>query len=373
MPSIPSLTAIKPVITDVLQALDAVGVSMAAAMGGIGGHGFMLLSVLFGIMFFYQVFLFMLDADSKIMVDITKLTMTWAILAAMLAGWTSPIGGIGPTSTISVSGFFLKAIPSISEKFTGGNDATPTIVDLHAAAITSLFRVLSPPEESKQKISDKLINAVPIFGFSTVAHAISGIAATGNAFENSDFFSKVVSVLLLLLAAFFTLWSLLTYVFVLNAGQLMMYVGLGLGPILIPFLLIPKLSFLFDGWLKFMISASLYKVVAVMVGLLAIGTLNVIVGYANAASTSDESIIFLSLMVLFFAMLGKQMMGLADNMASSLASGGSSSGGAGDSHALIMGAAKTKNPSKDKRGDGKTDSQPAVKSAAPSPTNNSRS
>jgi len=37
------------------------------------------------------------------------------------------------------------------------------------------------------------------------------------------------------------------------------------------------------------------------------------------------------------------MMGLADNIASSIATGGANSGGAGDSHALLVGAARTNN------------------------------
>ena len=116
----------------------------------------------------------------------------------------------------------------------------------------------------------------------------------------------------------------------------MLYVGLALGPILIPFLLIPNLSFMFNGWLRFMISAALYKVIAVLVALLALGAINKVADYSANLATKDESIIFLSLMVLFFAMLGKQLMGLADNMATSLATGGANSGGAGDSSKLVM-------------------------------------
>ena len=259
----------------------------------------------------------------------------------MLIGWTSPMGGDSPTSKISVAGFFLKAVPEIADEFTDGVDPTEAIVEKHASAIFNIFKVLSPPEKDTQTISDKLINSIPIFGFSTALHLITGESGSGNAFQNASILSMMISAVLLVIAAVVVILSLITFVFVLNAGQMMMYVGLGLGPVLIPFLLIPKLSFLFDGWLKFMISASLYKVVAVIVGLLSLGVIDVVVEYSKNVSTGKENIIFLSLMVLFFALLGRQMMGLADNIATSLATGGASSGSA-NSHSLIFAAAKTR-------------------------------
>lgn len=322
----PDVTSIKPVLSNVLQAMDAAGASMAGTLGGAGGWGFTLLGVLFGMMFFYYVVLFMLDSNSGIFVDMTKLTITWALLAAVLIGWSSPTGGSGPTSSISVSGFFLKAIPAMSEKFTGGEDPTPKIVDMHTQAIMSLYKVLSPDQMKSQTIMDRLANAVPILGFSEGYGLTKSAAGLGDT-ASPGFLSTIITVLILFVAAGFILWSLLTFVFVLNAGQMMIYIGLAVGPMLIPFLLVPKLSFLFDGWLKFMISASLYKVIAVLVGLLAMSTVGQVVEYSNTVAGAGESIIFLSLMILFFAMLGKQMMGLADNIATSLASGGVSAVG----------------------------------------------
>lgn len=92
-----------------------------------------------------------------------------------------------------------------------------------------------------------------------------------------------------------------------------------------------------------MISASLYKVVAVIVGLLAMGTINAIVTYSVQSSTASESLIFLSLMILFYSILAQKMMGLADNIASSLATGGSSAGlQDGGSTKIIFATAKIK-------------------------------
>ena len=320
-------------VHSVIDSLNATGLTFIGKLGGAGGVGFKLLNALCGVMFLYNLVIFMLERDGKIMVDLTKLTITWAILAAMLVGWTSD-------SSMSVSKMFLNTIPAVADSF--APNPTDDIVSMHVDAVMNLVKVVTPPEVSSQTWGDRLIKALPVpIQLSIQASGIGG--GSGNAMENSNMLSYLISVVLLLISAFFILMSLVTFVFVINAGQVMMYVGLALGPILIPFLLIPKLSFLFDGWLKFMISASLYKVVAVIVGLLAMGTITTIVTYAAQSSTASESLIFLSLMILFYSILAQKMMGLADNIASSLATGGSSAGlQDGGSTKIIFATAKTK-------------------------------
>lgn len=307
-------------VNSVIDSLNATGLTFIGKLGGAGGVGFKLLNALYGVMFLYNLVIFMLERDGKIMVDLTKLTITWAILAAMLVGWTS-------NSDMSVSKMFLNTIPAIADSF--APNPTDTIVSMHSGAVLNLVKVVNPPQNSSQTWGEKLTNIFPVLNL------ISG--------SPSHFFSYAVGVTLLMIATFFILMSLVTFVFVINAGQVMMYVGLALGPILIPFLLIPKTSFLFDGWLKFMIAASLYKVVAVIVGLLAMGTITTIVTYSVQSSTASESLIFLSLMILFYSILAQKMMGLADNIASSLATGGSSAKlDDGGSTKIIFAVAKTK-------------------------------
>lgn len=322
-------------INSVLNSLDFAGQDMITVLGGTDGLGFKLLAVLFGIMIFYNVVIFMLEGSGKIMVDLTKLTITWMILASMLAAWTSP-ASTGVMRDLSVAGFFLKTIPDLSDSFTKGNTPTAEIVDKHVQAMGNVFKVLLKKQDfeplpGESQIEPKGLGSKLISVGEGVWDTIKQPFLLMN-----DAVSLIISSLLLVIAAFFILWSLLTFVFILNAGQVMLYIGLALGPVLIPFLLISSLSFLFNGWLRFMIAAALYKVVAVLVALLALGTIDRISTYSSGMATKDESMIFLSLMVLFFAMLGKQLMGLADNMASTLATGGANSGGAGDSSKLVM-------------------------------------
>jgi len=323
-------TDLKEGVSGVLEALDVAGVGFIGKLGGMDGLGFKLLIILFSIMFFYRIIMFMIDTNEKIMVELTRSMILFSILGALLAGWTSPVKGF------SVSGFFLNTIPAISEAFGSGGNPTSEIVDKHSKAILSLYQVVAPPDGAESNTLQKLSDSIPGVAFGKkVAEGVVQGKGVGDSVIDAAFepINILISTILLLIAAFFILWSLLTFVFILNAGQVMLYVGLALGPILIPFLLIPNLAFLFDGWLRFMINAALYKVVAVLVGLLSMGAINHVVSYAASV---QEDLIFMSLFILFFAMLGKQLMGLADNMASAIASGGANSGGTGDASKIIM-------------------------------------
>lgn len=325
-----SSTDVTSAVSNVLESLDMAGRGMIGVLGGAGGLGFQLLSILLVIMVLYHMVIFMLDGNGRVMVDLTKLAFTWMFLASMLAAWTSPATTGGVMKDVSVAGFFLNAIPGIANKFTKNQNATEVIVDKHVVAMGNAFKVLLKEQQYEPKPDEGLSSRILNYGKNWVQDKIQ------LAFLVEDAVGLIISTLILIVASGFILWSLLTFVFVLNAGQVMLYIGLALGPILIPFLLIPNLSFMFNGWLRFMISAALYKIIAVLVALLALGTIDHIATYSANMATKDESIIFLSLMVLFFAMLGKQLMGLADNISSSLASGGANSGGAGDSSKLVM-------------------------------------
>ncbi len=325
-----NLSDVTGAVSNVLESLDMAGRDMIGVLGGTGGLGFQLLGVLLVIMFLYHTIIFMLEGNGRVMVDLTKLTITWVFLASMLAAWTTPATTGGVMKDVSVSGFFLNAIPELANKFTKDQNATEVVVQKHVEAMGNAFKVLLKEQKYEPSPDEGLGSKIMNYGKEWVQSKLEIL------FVLHDAVGLIISSLILIIASGFILWSLLTFVFVLNAGQVMLYVGLALGPILIPFLLIPNLSFMFNGWLRFMISAALYKVIAVLVALLALGTINKIADYSANMATKDESIIFLSLMVLFFAMLGKQLMGLADNMASSLATGGANSGGAGDSSKLVM-------------------------------------
>lgn len=96
-------------------------------------------------------------------------------------------------------------------------------------------------------------------------------------------------------------------------------ISFAVGPIFIPFLVLEKTSFLFDGWLKFTINACLTKLIIAL--LLAIGAaaMSAVVTHAGAGGS------ILSLMLAAFAVSGviAALMSSAGGMAGALTSGGS--------------------------------------------------
>jgi hypothetical protein len=338
MPNTASMN-IQPAITDVFAALYETGVGMIDKLSGLNGLGFKLLIILFSIMFFYNVLIFMLEGHAgKIMIDVTKLAISFVIVGSMLIGWSAKTEG-GGLKAFSVAGFFLADIPALTEKFNSGPDPTTAVVSKHVSAVMNLYRMISPSDENAKSMTEKFKDAIPVYG---QMRKMFGWSEEGNAADNASWLSILVSTVLLILAAIFIMFSLVTFVFVINAGTVMLFIGLALGPVLIPFLLIQKLSFLFDGWLRFMISASLYKVIAFLVATLALSTIDAVVNYTQNQTNAQDSLILMSLIVLFFAMLTSKLMGLSDNMASTIASGGANSGGDGGANSLILGAAKTR-------------------------------
>ena len=75
-------------------------------------------------------------------------------------------------------------------------------------------------------------------------------------------FVRIPHIFLALVASLFVGLAMVVFIFVVLMADVLSVVGLTLGPIMIPFYLMPVLSFLFDGWLRFMITAGFYKLVA---------------------------------------------------------------------------------------------------------------
>jgi type IV secretory pathway VirB6-like protein len=70
-------------------------------------------------------------------------------------------------------------------------------------------------------------------------------------------------------------------------SQVMVQIGFMVMPIMVPWLVLEYSSFLFDGWLKFMISAGLTKVVGAIIFGMSTDLLTAIVNMANLAGSSQ--------------------------------------------------------------------------------------
>lgn len=74
--------------------------------------------------------------------------------------------------------------------------------------------------------------------------------------------SQIIHILFLCLAVVVMLISALIYFIISEAGVVLMALAKMLSPVFIPWLILPATSFLFDSWLKFLIGAAFYKIIA---------------------------------------------------------------------------------------------------------------
>jgi len=124
-------------------------------------------------------------------------------------------------------------------------------------------------------------------------------------------------------------------------------IGLTLGPIMIPFYLMPVLSFLFDGWMRFMITAGFYKLVATVMLALTYNlvkelevtskALNAAGAGAGAIWIGDLASLSLAIVIAFIAFL---LMWQVPSIASSLVSGNGAGGDMTRAARSLDGAAK---------------------------------
>lgn len=133
-------------------------------------------------------------------------------------------------------------------------------------------------------------------------------------------FSGVVILLAFCMLAFMLL-ALLGMVAALSA-LISVAIALALGPIFIPFMVLERTEFLFDGWLKFTINACLTKVIVAV--LIAIG----VAAFTGITTGPGTSVGLLAQMLGAVVVAGTiaQMMLSAPQIASSLTSGGSTGG-----------------------------------------------
>ncbi|WP_232343277.1 type IV secretion system protein [Burkholderia pseudomallei] len=130
---------------------------------------------------------------------------------------------------------------------------------------------------------------------------------------------------------------LMTLIFVVAVqfGSFLLDIAFCLGPVLIPWYVLPASEFLFDGWLRFTISAGLFKVVAwLMMAIVESGALPGIQGLvqqaaAQSGTNSDAYYATNYLAMLALALVcgvGAFMMWQVPDIAKSLVSGGAGGG-----------------------------------------------
>lgn len=135
---------------------------------------------------------------------------------------------------------------------------------------------------------------------------------------------KFIAIALLMVAGIAALTQFL-------ASQVLIYIAFILAPIFVPFLIWDKASFLFDGWLKFLIKATFHKVVGlIMIGLLGttIAKATTVMGNATAAGAYSAEALRISTFVglILIAAVIAYMMWQVGSIADGLLSGSARQG-----------------------------------------------
>lgn len=190
---------------------------------------------LFAIVFAWNLVRTMVQGEgvNGLVAELVPMIGTLAIIVALLDA-----GGVGQ---------IIKFMDSVASTFGASGGLGPDVLAAIKKGMVSVTNILSMPSTNTK---------VP-FGFS--AEAIGAAMGTLGAF--------LMGLAAKLIAAFLVVIAVGIYVanIVLAHGSAMLAVALA--PIMIPFILVPALSFIFDGWLRFLLGATMVKVVgAFMIG-----------------------------------------------------------------------------------------------------------
>lgn len=313
-------TTIKQQLTQMLASLHAAGHEFA---GMFVADGMALLAALLVLSLAWILVESMLGEDIRSTVSkaVRQIIVAGFVLAALTA-WKDPAGGLD----ISVRGLFLEGSAKLTETVgkvggglgaagTCGGDVTCAVVDKMIAATNN---VLGQP---------LAISFTQLTAGGMIDTIMPGWAYMKSLFGKEEKKDGMFSPLLAMLTSYATaavlMFALAAYVFALNVGDVMMVVGLTFGPLLLPFLLVPRLPLfgnLAGGWFNLALSGAFYKAVAAVVGFSTLGAMDFVLSNSIAPAGTEAGkagaggVLMAAVTMLFFAWLLKQMLGAVSDM-----------------------------------------------------------
>ncbi|MDR8398466.1 type IV secretion system protein [Paraburkholderia sp. USG1] len=323
-------------MNDVISVLNTLFSTMQTTGTGLQtlflSDGIDLLAALGLIMATWHVFLWLLEGDFPgFFANLFRHLIRCAVILVMLTTWSS-----------TVHSYFVDNMQTMATRVSGGQgnpgDLLRTLVN---AASTIMQGVRTQAAQVCQDVPDVTPEGVVI---PNTNHQECG--STSDAGANSAGLSSIwtlVKNLPLILLAFLakalaviaiTLMTLI-FVVVVQFGTFLLDIAFCLGPVLIPWYVLPAGEFLFDGWLKFTVSAGLFKVIAwLMMAIVNSGVLPGIQSLVQQAATqngtnSDAYYATNYLAMLALALVcgvGAYMMWQVPDIAKGLVSGGGAGG-----------------------------------------------
>lgn len=194
---------------------------------GIKGAGKTLAYSLFAIVFAWSLLKAMVQGDgiNGIVAELVPLVATLAVITALLEG-----GGVGQ---------IVKFMDSVASSFGLSGGLKDDIQNAGQKGFLAIMNILTMPSP----------NSNITLGITDI---MKGIGLAG---------LFIVGLIAKIIASFIVVLAIAIYManVVLAHGSIML--AESLAPLMVPFLLVPALSFIFDGWLKFTLGAAMIKVV----------------------------------------------------------------------------------------------------------------
>jgi hypothetical protein len=324
-------------MNDVISVLNALFAAMQAKGTSLESlflsDGMDLLAALGLVMATWHVFLWLLEGDFPgFFANLFRHLIRCAVILVMLSAWTS-----------TVHSYFVDNMQTMASQVSGGQGNPGDLLRaLVNAASTIMQGVRTQAAQVCEQVPDVTSDGVVI---PNTTHEECGAAASDSGAGSAGLSSiwTLVKNLPLILLAFLAkalavialLLMTLIFVVVVQFGSFLLDIAFCLGPVLIPWYVLPAAEFLFDGWLRFTISAGLFKVVAwLMMAIVYSGVLPGLQSLVQQAATqsgtnSDAYYATNYLAMLALALVcgvGAFMMWQVPDIAKSLVSGGAGGG-----------------------------------------------
>ncbi|CAJ0806906.1 type IV secretion system protein [Ralstonia thomasii] len=250
-----------------------------------------------------------------------------AVLLLILTTWSG-----------TVHSYFVSNMQTMADRVAGGSADSNTLANTLVGAIQT---VMSGTRTQSHTVCTDVPDYTLDGGIPTGTSHQDCHDVNDNALDNTSFwtaFKTLPVVLLTLLAKAIALIAMvlcvLIFVVVVQMGSILLHIAFCLGPILVPWFVFPPTEFLFENWLRAVIGAGLYKVIAwIMMGLVMKGVVpgfNALLQKVAATNGVGSEIYYntayLSLIALaLVASIGAFLMWQVPQIASTYAGGGGAS------------------------------------------------
>lgn len=249
----------------IIQIYDSLVATLNQGSSILIGDGHELAAVLALITISWSIVMWILTGDGvSALVESVSTILKFSVVTLMLAGWLG-----------LVAGFFNNVANDIGGRLSGlgGGGSTSSSGQRVADSVNTILIATGRLLVSER--GEECSAANPGSGTTDPEAALVQGAQTcvwnnsgGSPATFVDFVFHFPTVLVMWLVRLMTVLlmalMLAAYLAVIFVAEISMGIGVILGPILVPWLIWSRMEFLFDGWLRFMIIATLSKIVAAL-------------------------------------------------------------------------------------------------------------